>query len=112
MSVEISKPWRTATDAELEQIPCITGVYEVREGGGEVLDIGYAGAREPFGLRSRIKTVVIEEDREGLEFRYESHIQYLTRYAELVMVHRAHHEGAEPPRVAGREIPVKGRLTP
>ncbi|MFF1261248.1 hypothetical protein ACFVZT_31075 [Streptomyces sp. NPDC058321] len=112
MSVEMSKPWHAATDAELSAIPCTTGVYEVREADGTVVDIGYAGARETFGLRSRIAAVVAAESVDRLEFRYECHVQYMTRYAELVLVHRALRGGDDPPRVARRAIPVTGRLAP
>ncbi len=108
----MSKPWRNVDAAQLDDIPCTTGVYEIRDRHGEILDIGYAGSREPFGLKSKIEAIVSEEARDGLQFRYELHVQYMTRYAELVLVHRARHNGAEPARVSQRPIPVEGRLHP
>jgi hypothetical protein len=107
----MSKPWLDATTAEMARIPPVTGVYEVRDADGVVLDIGYAGSREPFGLKSRIGAVVAGEGRGGLQFRYESQVVYMSRYVELVLAHRAFHGGADPYRVAQRPIPVIGRLS-
>jgi hypothetical protein len=115
VSARMTKPWLEAAPVEVAWIPAVTGVYEIRDANETVLDIGYAGAREPFGLRSAIRavleSVLEEEGREGLQFRYESHVQYMTRYIELVLAHRALHGGEEPARVARRPIPVTGRLS-
>jgi hypothetical protein len=112
MSSEMSKPWRPATAEQLASIPASTGVYEVRRRDGEVMDIGYAGARAPFGLASTVPEVLGALGGEDLEFRCESHVQYQTRYQELVMVHRARNGGQLPARVEGRPIAVPGRLSP
>ncbi|MER7274899.1 hypothetical protein ABT369_10610 [Dactylosporangium sp. NPDC000244] len=113
MSASMTKPWIDLTPAALAEIPVGTGVYEIRDAGGEVLDIGYAGAREPFGLRSAIQRVSAElagQSGVGLQIRYEQHVQYRSRHIELVLSHRAHQDGRVPDRVAAREPAVHGRL--
>jgi hypothetical protein len=111
MSADMTKPWIAATRAELAEIPATTGVYEIRRG-DEVLDIDFAGALEPFGLQSKIAKVVAELGGVGLEFRFESHIQYRTRFEELVLVHKARHDGHIPAGVVSRNVHVPGRLSP
>jgi hypothetical protein len=112
VSVEMSKAWRPATADELAMIPATTGVYQIRRRDGEVLDIGYAGARAPFGLASTVPEVVGALGGEDLEFRCETHVQYQTRYQELVLVHKARNGGQLPTRVAERSIAIPGRLSP
>lgn len=112
MSAGMTRAWLPAGEKELERVPSTTGVYEIRREDGTVLDIGYAGSREPFGLTSRLRTVLGDAGWDGLQFRYESHVQYQTRYMELVLLHRAQHDGATPEGVANRPIAVPGRLSP
>jgi hypothetical protein len=112
MTIEMSKPWLPATAEQLGTIPATTGVYEIRRRDGEVLDIGYVGARAPFGLASTVPGVVAAMGEEDLEFRCETHVQYQTRYQELVLVHKARNGGQLPARVAERPIAVPGRLSP
>jgi hypothetical protein len=111
MTPWMTKPWTDATAAALESVPVSTGVFEIRSGTGEVLDISYAGAREPFGLRSALQRVVGELSEAGLQFRYEQHVQYHSRYLELVLSHRSRHQGQSPRRVAERSPGVHGRLS-
>ncbi|WP_157890626.1 hypothetical protein [Mycolicibacterium goodii] len=108
----MTNPWIDATPEEITGIPVTTGVYEIRDQSGELLDIGYAGSREPFGLRSLLQRLVGEIDTDGLQFRYEQHVQYHTRYIELVLNHRARHDGVLPQRVAERRPLVHGHLSP
>ncbi len=112
MSAGISKPWREATDAELDTVSVSTGVYEICADDGEIIDIDYAGSRELFGLRSRLRRIVYELGVNGLKFRLEEHIQYQSRYVEVVLDYMAQHDGSLPERVACRRIPVHGRITP
>jgi hypothetical protein len=111
MSAEMTKTWQPATPHVLAAVPCVTGVYQIRRTAGPVLDIGYAGARETFGLRSKLRAVVDELAGDDLELRFESHVQYQSRYVELVLLHRARHHG-DPPAVAQRAISVVGGMSP
>jgi excinuclease UvrABC nuclease subunit len=112
MTAGMTKSWIVATPASLATIPVGTGVYEIRDEKGEVLDIGYAGSREPFGLRSRIADVLDDSVSTTREFRFEQHVQYHSRFVELILDHRAQHGGCLPDRVAMRSPSVHGRLTP
>lgn len=112
MSAGITKNWIDAVPHQLDHLPVTTGVYEVRSGTGEIIDIDYAGSREPFGLRSAIKRVVDEVGGDAVQIRYEQHVQYQSRYHELVLNHKAHHGGTLPARIAGREPAVRGRISP
>lgn len=111
MSADMTKPWIRATEAALRDVPATTGVFEIRRG-DEILDIDYAGALELFGLQSKIAEVVAELVGEGVEFRYESHTQYLTRFEELVLVHKARNDGHIPVGLVRRNVSVPGRLSP
>lgn len=111
MSITMSKPWRPATEAELATLPSTTGVYELRRSNGELLDIGYAGSRSPFGLASTIAEAVAAHGGDDLEFRHEIHVQYRSRHIELVLVHRSQ-EGGLPPALAKRFAHIRGRISP
>jgi hypothetical protein len=111
MSASMTKPWIDVTPSALAEIPVTTGVYEVRTAAGDVLDIGYAGSREPFGLRSALQRLVAEFGEQSLQLRYEQHVQYHSRYLELVLSYRAGHGGSVPDRVANRTPAVHGRLS-
>lgn len=115
----LSKAWQTFDPAARKEIPPVTGVYELGDEEGNVLYIGYAGGREPFGIRGRIERafsgaepnpVVRERAR---RFRYEVNAQYLTRHIELLTRHRDEHsrlpEGNDAP---GEVVPRLGRLGP
>ncbi|MEM9566177.1 MAG: hypothetical protein AAGA93_26385 [Actinomycetota bacterium] len=104
----IAKPWTPLTAAAAAALPAQLGVYEIADASGAVVRIGYAGGREPFGLRSSLAGEV--EARLGTQFRVETTHGYLTRWEELLMLHRAEH-GSLPAGNADRLTPV-GRLRP
>lgn len=90
----IAKPWIDLTSAAVEAVPGQLGVYEIADADGRTLYLGYAGGREPFGLRSALTA---ELARPGaVRFRHELTHGYLTRWEELLMVHHAVH-GQLPP---------------
>ena len=77
-----------------------------------MLYIGYAGGRSLFGLRSKLREELDQGLDDATQFRVEITMQYMTRYLELLMVHKADHgvlprgnENAPPPRL-GRLSPV------
>lgn len=103
----LKKPWQTFDPRAAKEIPPVTGVYELGDQEGNVLYIGYAGGREPFGMRGRIEGHFSEEERNAVvregarRYRYEVNAQYLTRHIELLTRYRDEHgrlpEGNEAP---------------
>lgn len=91
MSRAIGNAWQPII--EVAKLPGHMGVFELGDAQGAVLYVGFAGGRSRFGLRSSIADAL--QACAGIEqFRYEVNTAYLTRYQELVMVHRA--EGRDP----------------
>ncbi|MBV6760367.1 DUF7508 domain-containing protein [Rhodococcus opacus] len=110
MSIFMTKPWLKSSADELRTVPVSTGVYEIADADGTVVDIGFAGALEPFGLRSKLTTLSGEYSIDGMQFRYELHVQYQSRYTELVLSHRSRH-GALPAKVVERGEEFHGHLS-
>jgi hypothetical protein len=87
MGVRLEKPWRDLTAANVAGLAAELGVYQLGDAEGGVLRIGYAGGRTLFGLRSELETALAAG--EAAKFRTEVTAQYLSRYEELLMVHKA-----------------------
>jgi len=107
--LRLDKPWRPLTAEEIARLPGQLGVYQIADVSGAILQIGQAGARAPFGLRSELQRELAERG-EGHQFRVEVNQQYRTRWFELLMVHKADH-GNLPPDNAKNPPPL-GRLSP
>lgn len=86
-------PWQTLTTDAAHELPGCLGVYEIADPDGTVLRIGYAGGRSLFGLRGEIAAAASEPRDREVVFRVEQNMQYLTRWRELLMIHRATHGG-------------------
>jgi hypothetical protein len=110
LSPRLHKPWRELSESELEDETTSTGVYEIADGQGRIVDIGYAGAGSRFGLREALGQCLAESDVR-LRYRVEVNHNYLSRYRELLLVHR-HDYGELPIEVARRGGDVLGRLNP
>jgi hypothetical protein len=103
MGLRMTKPWQELTSDALRQLPGQLGVFELADEDGVVRRIGYAGARELFGVRSALEPFV----GRYRSFRWECTTAYLTRWQELMMVHKADHgalpaDNPEPPGQFGR----------
>jgi hypothetical protein len=110
MAIRLTKPWHEMTADAIRALPGQLGVYQLGDGEGRVLYIGYAGGRSLFGLRSAIEEARARLGASARRFRYEVNQQYMSRYEELLMLHVADH-GALPPE--NRDAPRKlGRLSP
>lgn len=107
--LRLDKPWRPLTAEEIARLPGQLGVYQIADASGAILQIGQAGARSPFGLRSELQRELAERG-DGHQFRVEVNQQYRTRWFELLMVHKADH-GNLPPDNAKNPPPL-GRLSP
>lgn len=123
----IRKPWIQPTAESIRAIPAVVGVYEIADAEGNLLYIGQAGGREPFGLRTRIAlhfgfdpggddpNAVLRE--RAAQFRWEANQQYTTKRLEMLMQFQRDHSddgGTEwpPAHPAGdwRDTPQLGRL--
>ena len=110
LRLRLEKPWRPLTPDEAGRLPGQLGVYQIADSRGEILYIGEAGARSPFGLRSELQREARERGG-GCQFRVEVNMQYRSRWLELLMVHKADH-GSLPPDNAKNPPPNLGRLSP
>ena len=109
MGVRLDKPWRALTAANVAGLAGELGVYQLGDADGRVLRIGYAGGRTLFGLRSELEAALAAG--EAATFRTEVNAQYLSRYEELLMVHKA--DFGELPAGNGADARRRlGRLSP
>ena len=109
MSVRLEKPWRDLTADNVAGLAGELGVYQLGDAAGRILRIGYAGGRTLFGLRSELQAALAAG--EAAKFRTEVTAQYLSRYEELLMVHKA--DFGELPAGNGADARRRlGRLSP
>ena len=111
MSIRLEKPWRELTEAEIDRVGGELGVYQLADGEGRVIRIGYAGGRSLFGLRGELNDQRARHPGPTLRFRFEVTSQYLSRYEELLMIHKADY-GALPRENASEQDRRLGRLHP
>ncbi len=110
MSIRLEKPFQALTSENLVPIQGQLGVYQLADANGDIFYIGYAGGRSLFGLHGEL-TREMEEQGDGTQFRCEVNQQYISRYEELLMLHK-HDFGNLPERVLS-EYPYKiGVLSP
>ena len=107
--IRLDKPWQALSAENVALLAGELGVYQLSDGAGRVIRIGYAGGRSLFGLRSAIDDAR-RQHRGAVKFRYEVTMQYLSRYQELLMLHKADH-GTLPEGNAGERMTL-GRLSP
>ena len=107
--VRLDKPWRDLTVENVARLDGELGVYQLADGEGRVVRIGFAGARTLFGLRSELRAAL--DAGEGARFRVEVTSAYLSRFEELLMVHKADF-GALPAGNGAEARRRMGRLTP
>jgi hypothetical protein len=105
----LDKPWLPLDAEAARRLPGQLGVYQIADASGQIVKIGAADARQPFGLRSALEAELAALGA-GHRFRVEVNQMYRTRWAELLMVHRADH-GALPPANEA-DAPRLGRLSP
>ena len=110
MGIRLDKPWRRLDDAAIAALPAQLGVYHVADADGTVLSVGFAGAREPFGMQTALRRELNEPDSAATQFRCEFTSNYRSRWDELLMLHLADHgELPEPQRDQAQRV---GRLSP
>ena len=107
MQLRLAKPWLTFDAPTVAKVPGQLGVYQLADDSGAVHYIGYAGGKSLFGLRSELQKHV--GVAATTRFRYEVNMQYLTRYKELLMLHKA--DNGDIPTLNQAEPPVRlGRI--
>lgn len=102
----MSRPWQDLS--EVERLPGHMGVFQLADARGRVIYIGYAGGRSLFGLRGEVAGAVARLP-EARTCRVEVTTAYLTRWQELLMVHRSDF-GTLP--TGNDPVPGLGRLHP
>jgi len=75
--------WRDLTGDEVAAVGAHMGVYELGDAEGNVVSVGYAGGRSPFGLRGELCRHLEQNDGAAAQFRVEVTSAYLSRYREL-----------------------------
>ena len=110
LSLRLHKPWHELAESELVEESTATGVYQLADEEGRIVDIGYAGARSRFGLREVLEQCLTQSSK-PLKYRVEVNHNYLSRFRELLLVHRYDY-GELPVEVSRRGIDVHGRLNP
>jgi hypothetical protein len=106
MAVRLNKPWREL--ARWEELPGHMGVFQLADALGQVIYVGFAGGGSLFGLRGEVAAAAACLPA-ARSFRVEVTTAYLTRWQELLMVHKADH-GLLPS--GNDELPGLGRLSP
>ncbi len=111
MAIRLTKPWQPLTHDRAKALPGQLGVYQLADDAGNVVAIGFAGARSLFGLRSELLECVNDPPYGATQFRIEVNSQYQTRFRELAMLHVADH--GELPPYNRDDPPINlGRLSP
>jgi hypothetical protein len=90
MAVRMEKPWLPLTAEGVAELSGDLGVYQIADGEGIVVYIGYAGGRSLWGLQGELREQLVERG-EGHRFRVEINHQYLSRWEELLKVHMGDH---------------------
>ncbi len=108
--VRLARPWRDLDDAAIAALPGQLGVFEIGDAEGGILELGFAGGRSRFGLRSAIAEAAARHER-AARFRYEVTMQYWSRFEELLAVHVADH-GELPAGNRDRGDRRVGRIAP
>ncbi|MEX0784776.1 MAG: hypothetical protein WD557_19250 [Dehalococcoidia bacterium] len=109
MKLRLEKPWNELTAENVRRLPGQLGVYQVARADGAIEHIGFAGARELFGLRSALERKLAAH-ASGSRFRVEVNTQYQSRWRELLMLHVMDH-GALPPGNESDRPATLGRLS-
>lgn len=91
MSIRLEKPWTPLNEANVARLSAELGVFQLADTEGMTVFIGYAGGRTLFGLRGELKAALQRYEGRAMRFRSEITSQYLSRYEELLMIHKADH---------------------
>ncbi len=110
MAVRLEKPWLPLSAEAVAALSGDLGVYQISDGAGVVVYVGYAGGRSLWGLQGELRGQLAERGK-GHSFRVEITHQYMSRWEELLKVHRGDH-GALPASNEQHRPRRIGRLSP
>ena len=88
MAVRLDKPWIRLTAENVATLPGHLGVYQLANEAGEIVYIGAAGGRSPFGLKGALLEALQSPPAGAKQFRCEVNMAYHTRYLELLQAYR------------------------
>lgn len=86
-AIRLTKPWLPLVPT-LPKLGGQLGVFQLANQDDEIIYIGYAGGKSLFGLRSAISQAATEIPK-AAKVRIEITSAYLSRFKELLMVHKA-----------------------
>ena len=89
MAVRLDKPWIPLIEENVSRLAGHLGVYQLADGAGEIVYIGVAGGRSPFGLKGALVEALQFPPAGATQFRYEVNMAYHTRYLELLQAYRS-----------------------
>ena len=87
MGIRLEKNWEILNSTSIEALPGQLGVYQIADKDGQIISVGYAGAKEPFGIRSALEREILLHGNVGTQFRYEFTSNYRSRWDEMLMLH-------------------------
>jgi hypothetical protein len=88
MAVRLDKAWMRLTAENVAAMSAHLGVYQLANDTGEIVYIGVAGGRSPFGLKGALLDALQTPPVGACQFRYEVNMAYHTRYLELLQAYR------------------------
>jgi hypothetical protein len=88
MSIRFTKPFQALTAENLKPVQGQLGVYQLADTNGDIFYIGYAGGRSLFGLHGELTREMEQHNDKEIMFRCEVNMQYISRYEELLMLHK------------------------
>jgi hypothetical protein len=91
MPVRLDKPWMPLTAEYVARVTGHLGVYELANAVGDIVYIGVAGGRAPFGLKGVLLDVLYVPPAGATQFRFEVNMAYHSRYLELLQAYRHDH---------------------
>jgi hypothetical protein len=91
MAVRLDKPWLPLTAENVARLTGHLGVYQLADAAGEIVYIGMAGGRSPFGLKGVMTDALQAPPAGATLFRYEVNMAYHTRYVELLQAYQYDH---------------------
>lgn len=110
--MRMTNPLVELTSDVIDALPAQLGVYEIVDHAGAIVKIGFAGGKEPFGMRTALTRELDDpgDAQQPLRFRHEFTHGYLTRSQELLMIYQAEHDSLPPGNAD--HVGTLGRLSP
>jgi hypothetical protein len=109
MAVRLDKPWIPLSAENIAKVTGHLGVYELADAAGEIVYIGVAGGRSPFGLKGALTEALQAPPAGARLFRFEVNMAYRTRHVELLQAY-CHDHGRLPRGNTDLDAGSLGRL--